>query len=162
MLCTILPPEQPHFTSALCAAVTALLFPLLVAYVAFVDRKLTVREQVRLGETSPSSRSLLQWTADTAELLLRPDVALPKAGRIIFWAAPLIGVIVALIAYSVLPIAPGLQITDLNVGVLYVLPITSLGIYGSILSRRSLGSRSSLYATFSLLAQLVSYQTAAV
>ena len=104
---------------------------------------------------------LLQPIADAVKLLLKEDIIPDKADRLMFWFAPLVSVTMALLAYSALAIGPAFQIADLNIGLLFILAISSLGIYGIVLGGWASNSHYSLLGALRSAAQLVSYETAA-
>jgi NADH-quinone oxidoreductase subunit H len=104
---------------------------------------------------------LLQPIADAVKLLLKEDIIPDNADRLMFWLAPLVSVTMALLAYSALPIGPAFQIADLNIGLLFILAISSLGIYGIVLGGWASNSHYSLLGALRSAAQLVSYETAA-
>jgi NADH-quinone oxidoreductase subunit H len=95
------------------------------------------------------------------KLLLKEDIIPDKADRLLFWLAPLVSVTMALLAYAALPIGPAFQIADLNIGLLFILAVSSLGIYGIVLGGWASNSHYSLLGALRSAAQLVSYETAA-
>ena len=145
----------------LCAVVIVLVLPLLAGYIVLVERKVMAHMQARLGPMRVGPHGLLQPLADALKLLLKEDVIPARADRLIFWFAPVISVTVALVAYSALPIGPAFQIADLNVGLLFIVAVSSLGIYGIVLGGWSSNSHYSLLGAMRSAAQLVSYEVAA-
>lgn len=145
----------------LCAVVIVLVLPLLAGYIVLVERKVMAHMQARLGPTRVGPHGLLQPIADALKLMLKEDVIPMNADRLIFWSAPVISVAVALAAYSALPIGPAFQVADLNVGLLFTVAVSSLGIYGIVLGGWSSNSHYSLLGAMRSAAQLVSYEVAA-
>jgi NADH-quinone oxidoreductase subunit H len=144
----------------LCAVVIVLVLPLLAGYIVLVERKVMAHMQARLGPMRVGPHGLLQPIADALKLVLKEDVIPMNADRMIFWFAPVISVTVALVAYSALPIGPAFQIADLNVGLLFIVAVSSLGIYGIVLGGWSSNSHYSLLGAMRSAAQLVSYEVA--
>jgi NADH-quinone oxidoreductase subunit H len=151
---------RPLLFPVLCAAVIVLVLPLLAGYIVLVERKVMARMQGRLGPMRVGPHGLLQPLADALKLVLKEDVIPARADAVIFWIAPLISVTVALVAYSALPIGPAFQIADLNVGLLFIVAVSSLGIYGIVLGGWSSNSHYSLLGAMRSAAQLVSYEVA--
>jgi NADH-quinone oxidoreductase subunit H len=104
---------------------------------------------------------LLQPIADAVKLLLKEDIIPDEADKVIFWIAPLISVTAGMLAMSALAIGPWFQIADLNVGLLFIVGIGALGIFGIVLGGWSSNSHYSLLGALRSAAQLVSYETAA-
>jgi NADH-quinone oxidoreductase subunit H len=104
---------------------------------------------------------LLQPIADALKLLIKEDIIPDEADKMIFWFAPLISVTAAMLAMSALAIGPWFQIAELNVGLLFIVGISALGIFGIVLGGWSSNSHYSLLGALRSAAQLVSYETAA-
>ena len=143
------------------AVVIVMVLPLMAGYIVLVERKVMADMQVRLGPMRVGPHGLLQPIADAVKLLLKEDIIPEKADRLIFWRAPLMSVTMAMLAYSALPIGPLFQIADLNIGLLFILGISSLGIFGIVLGGWASNSHYSLLGALRSAAQLVSYETAA-
>jgi NADH-quinone oxidoreductase subunit H len=103
----------------------------------------------------------LQPIADAVKLLLKEDIIPESADKLVFWGAPLISVTAAMLALAALPIGPFFQIADLNIGLLYILGVSSLGIFGIVLGGWASNSHYSLLGALRSAAQLVSYETSA-
>src|SRR3972149_1274621 len=103
---------------------------LAVAYLTWLERKVIGDIQVRYGPSRVGRFGLLQPIADGIKLVLKEDVPPANADRLIFCLAPAISIIPALIVFAVIPFGPSFVITDVNVGLLYVFAVTSLGGYG--------------------------------
>jgi NADH-quinone oxidoreductase subunit H len=131
---------------------------LTVAYLTWVERKIIGDIQVRYGPTRVGRFGLLQPIADGLKLFFKEDIIPANADRLIFTLAPAVSMIPALIVFAVIPFGPHLVITDVNVGVLYVLAVTSLGVYGIVLAGWSSNSKYSLLGGLRSAAQMVSYE----
>lgn len=147
-----------------------------VAYLTLIERKVLGWIQVRIGPNRVGPWGLLQPLADGAKLLLKEEITVAKANRIVYVAAPFIVVFCALIPFGVIPFAKGLGldyvlgpyaaqfdlnqgvISDLNVGILYIFAISSLGVYGVILGGWASNSKYSLLGALRAGAQMISYE----
>jgi NADH-quinone oxidoreductase subunit H len=158
----LIPPSiMPYVLPVLYAVVIVAVLPLLAGYIVLMERKVMADMQARLGPMRVGPHGLLQPVADAVKLLLKEDIIPDKADRLMFWFAPLVSVTMALLAYSALAIGPAFQIADLNIGLLFILAISSLGIYGIVLGGWASNSHYSLLGALRSAAQLVSYETAA-
>jgi NADH-quinone oxidoreductase subunit H len=151
----------PYVLPVVYAVVIVMVLPLLAGYIVLMERKVMADMQARLGPMRVGPHGLLQPIADAVKLLLKEDIIPENADRLMFWLAPLVSVTMALLAYSALPIGPAFQIADLNIGLLFILAISSLGIYGIVLGGWASNSHYSLLGALRSAAQLVSYETAA-
>ena len=140
-----------------------------VAYTVWLERKVVGRMQNRWGPTRVGPFGLLQPAADGVKFLFKEDLTPPHVYKPLYIAAPMIAVIFAITSISVIPfgnsitigkISTPLQITDVNIGLLVVLAITSLGVYGIALSGWSSNSKYSLLGGLRASAQMVSYEIA--
>jgi NADH-quinone oxidoreductase subunit H len=157
-----IPPSiQPYVLPVVYGVVIVLVFPLVAGYIVLLERKVMADMQARLGPMRVGPHGLLQPIADAVKLLLKEDIIPANADRFIFWLAPLLSVTMALLAFAALPIGPAFQIADLNVGLLFILAVSSLGIYGIVLGGWASNSHYSLLGALRSAAQLVSYETAA-
>ncbi len=141
-------------------AIVAVL-PLIAGYIVLMERKVMAHMQVRLGPMRVGPHGLLQPIADAVKLLLKEDIVPESADRLIFWLAPILSVTAAMLAMAALPFGPGFQIADLNIGLLFVVGISSMGIFGIVLGGWASNSHYSLLGALRSAAQLVSYETAA-
>jgi len=135
----------------------------LVAYLVLLERKVLAFMQARLGPMRVGPWGLLQPIADGLKLLLKEDIIPAGADKPIFWLAPVISVAAAFTVFAAIPFGPnrGLIISDLNIGLLFILGVSSLGIYGIILGGWSSNSHYPLLGALRSSAQLVSYEVAA-
>src|ERR1700688_1914869 len=144
-----------------CALVIVGVLPLVTGYIVLMERKVMADMQARLGPMRVGPHGLLQPIADAVKLLLKEDIIPDEADKAIFWIAPLISVTAGMLAMSALAIGPWFQIADLNVGLLFIVGIGALGIFGIVLGGWSSNSHYSLLGALRSAAQLVSYETAA-
>ncbi|HXE75465.1 MAG TPA: NADH-quinone oxidoreductase subunit NuoH [Candidatus Xenobia bacterium] len=133
---------------------------LLVAYLVYAERKILAHLQVRLGPMRVGPHGLLQPIADGLKLLLKEDIIPRGADKFLFWLAPIISVMAAFTGFALIPFANNFMITDVNVGLLFILGISSLGIYGIILGGWASNSHYPLLGALRSTAQLVSYEVA--
>jgi NADH-quinone oxidoreductase subunit H len=152
---------MPYVLPVLFALVIVALLPLVAGYIVLVERKVMADMQVRLGPMRVGPHGLLQPIADAVKLLLKEDIIPENADKLVFWGAPLISVTAAMLALAALPIGPFFQIADLNIGLLYILGVSSLGIFGIVLGGWASNSHYSLLGALRSAAQLVSYETSA-
>ena len=149
--------------------VVFLTLSLVVAYLTLLERKVIAFMQVRLGPMRVGPYGLLQPIADGLKLMLKEDIIPARADRLIFMMAPIITLIPAFIVFAVIPFGPSIElfgrevtlyITDLNIGILYVLAISSIGILGVILGGWASNSKYPLLGALRSAAQMVSYEVA--
>jgi NADH-quinone oxidoreductase subunit H len=140
-----------------------------VALMTLAERKVAAFIQVRLGPMRVGPHGILQPIADGIKLMLKEDILPAKADPWIFTLAPIISLVPAFIVFAVIPFGPtfelfgkmiDLRITDLNIGVLYVLSISSVGILGIILGGWASNSKYPLMGALRSAAQMVSYEVA--
>ena len=143
--------------------------PLIVAALTLFERKVIAFMQVRLGPMRVGPWGLLQPIADPIKLLLKEDIIPERADRWIFMLAPVVTLIPAFIVFAVIPFGPTINIlgkpvtlyvTDLNIGLLYVLSISSVGVLGIILGGWASNSKYPLLGALRSAAQMVSYEVA--
>lgn len=131
---------------------------LAVAYVTVAERKTMASMQRRLGPNIVGYYGLLQAFADALKLLLKEYVAPTQANIILFFLGPVITLIFALLGYAVIPYGPGLAINDLNLGIFYILAVSSLATYGILLAGWSANSKYAFLGSLRSTAQLISYE----
>jgi NADH-quinone oxidoreductase subunit H len=135
------------------------LVALWVAYATYLERKISAFIQARLGPMRVGPWGLLQPIADGLKLLTKEDFVPEKADRWIFFFSPYIAVAAAFIVFSVIPFGPDWAvITDINIGVLFVLSVSSVGVLALILAGWSSNSKYSLLGALRSSAQMVSYE----
>jgi NADH-quinone oxidoreductase subunit H len=142
--------------------VVALVLPLIlvVAYLTLAERKIIGWIQNRIGPNRVGPRGLLQPFADVLKLLLKEIVIPTNSSRFLFVFAPLLSIVPALAAWAVMPVSPQFVIADINAGLLYVLALTSMGVYGIILAGWASNSKYALLGTMRSAAQFVAYEIA--
>ena len=140
--------------------ILAITVPLLlgVAYLTLAERKVIGWIQLRRGPNVVGPFGLLQPIADGLKLFLKETVIPASANRIVFVLAPMITFILALIAWAVIPFGDGLVLADINVGVLYLFAISSLGVYGIIMAGWASNSKYAFLGALRSAAQMVSYE----
>ena len=133
-----------------------------VTFMVLLERKVIAWTQVRLGPMRVGPHGILQPIADVLKLMIKEDITPAKADRWVFTMAPMLVLIPALIMFAVIPFGPtaSLYITDINVGLLYIVSVTSIGVYGIILAGWSSNSKYPLLAGLRASAQLISYEVA--
>jgi NADH-quinone oxidoreductase subunit H len=140
-----------------------------VMYIVLLERKVQAWVQVRLGPMRVGPHGILQPLADVLKLFVKEDITPARADTWVFTAAPIIVLVPALIAFAVIPFAGGLslfgrdfpgRIADVNVGLLYIISVAGIGIYGIILGGWSSNSKYPLLASLRSSAQLISYEIA--
>ena len=140
-----------------------------VTFMTLLERKVIAWVQVRLGPMRVGPHGALQPIADAIKLLLKEDITPVRADRGVFTLAPIVAMVPALIAFAVIPFGRettlfgyrvGLFVADLNVGLLYLVAITSIGVYGIILAGYASNSKFPLLAGLRASAQLISYEIA--
>ena len=137
------------------------------AYLVLMERKLLARMQLRYGPNRVGPFGLLQPLADVIKMMAKEDVVPAAADRFVFLFAPGIAAVTAILTFAVVPFSPPLQVfgreipmvvCDLNVGVLFFLGLSSLGVYGVTLGGWASNSKYSLLGSLRALAQLISYE----
>ncbi len=140
---------------------------LLAAYLVYGERKLLARLQIRLGPNRAGPFGLLQPLADAIKLLTKEDFVPQGADRMIFMLAPVVVAATALLIFAVVPFGEGLTIggrhipmviADIPVGLLYVLALSSIGVYGVALGGWASNSKFSLLGSIRAVAQMISYE----
>ena len=129
-----------------------------LAFLLWGDRKIWAGVQMRKGPNVVGPFGLFQSFADFLKFVLKEVVIPAGADKIVFLLAPLMTFILAFIAWAVIPLAPGWVIADLNVGILYVLAISSLGVYGIIMGGWASNSKYPFLGALRSAAQMVSYE----
>jgi NADH-quinone oxidoreductase subunit H len=138
-----------------------------VAYLTFFERKISAWAQNRLGPNRVGWKGLLQPFADVFKLLLKEDIVPERANKVLHLLAPMIALFVAFSTFAVIPFGPEvhlfgydipLVVADVNMGILFVLALTSLGVYALTLAGWSSGSKYSLLGGIRSSAQMISYE----
>jgi len=151
---------QPYILPTIYILIIILVFPLVAGYIVLLERKVMADIQARLGPMRVGPHGLLQPLADAVKLLIKEDIIPSMADRWVFWLAPVISVVAALVAFSVIPFSDKFYVTDANIGLLFILAVSSVGILGIILGGWSSNSHYPLLGALRSTAQLVSYEVA--
>ena len=142
--------------------IVVILIPLLlsVAYLTYAERKVIGAMQLRQGPMVVGPMGLLQPIADAVKLLFKETIFPTGANKVVFILAPVITFTLAMIGWAVIPFGDGLVIADINVGVLYLFAISSLGVYGILMAGWASNSRYAFLGALRSAAQMVSYEIA--
>lgn len=128
------------------------------ALLTWIERRLLAVWQDRYGPNRVGPFGLLQIVADAIKLLTKEDWVPPFADKAVFVVAPLVIVVTTLLAFAVVPIAPGIGVVDLNIGALFFLAMSSLGVYSVVLGGWASNNKYSLLGGFRAAAQMLSYE----
>src|SRR4051794_24193610 len=148
-------------TIAIIAGKSVLLLVLLLVFIAFAlyaDRKIWAAVQMRRGPNVVGPFGLLQSFADLTKFLFKEPVIPASANKGLFLLAPVVFAMLSLAAWAVIPLNQGWAIADLNVGVLYIFAISSLGVYGVIMGGWASNSKYAFLGALRSAAQMVSYE----
>ena len=126
----------------------------------WLERKILAHMQVRLGPMRVGPHGLLQPIADAIKLLLKEDIIPAEADKIVFWVAPFIVVLAAFTVFVVVPFGPTHAITDMNIGILFMLGVSSLSVLGIVTAGWASNSHYPLIGALRSSAQMVSYEVA--
>ncbi|MEM8799064.1 MAG: NADH-quinone oxidoreductase subunit NuoH [Pseudomonadota bacterium] len=129
-----------------------------VAFAVYADRKIWAAMQMRKGPNVVGPFGLLQTFADAIKLFLKETIVPSGANRAVFLIAPMVTFILAMIGWAVIPFDVGLVLADVNVGILYLFAISSLGVYGIIMSGWASNSKYAFLGSLRSAAQMVSYE----
>ena len=142
------------------AKILAIIVPLLVAmaYLTYAERKVLAAMQLRVGPNVVGPLGLLQPLADGVKLLFKETIIPSGANRFLFMAAPMVTFVLALVAWAVIPMQSGWVLANINVGVLYLFAISSLGVYGIIVAGWASNSKYTFLGALRSAAQMVSYE----
>ncbi|MBV9373244.1 MAG: NADH-quinone oxidoreductase subunit NuoH [Alphaproteobacteria bacterium] len=136
----------------------ALPLMLAVAMIIYVDRKIWAAMALRRGPNVVGPLGLLQSFADGLKVFLKETIIPSGANRGLFIIAPILTFTVALVGWAVVPFGPGMVLADINVGLLYLLAVSSLGVYGVIIAGWASNSKYPFYSALRAAAQMVSYE----
>ena len=147
-------------TAIIVGQIFAIIVPLLVAvaYLTYFERKVIASMQLRKGPNVVGPFGLLQPLADGAKLFIKETILPSGANKILFAMAPMLTFILSLIAWAVIPFDAGMVLADINVGILYLFAISSLGVYGVIMAGWASNSKYAFLGALRSAAQMVSYE----
>lgn len=142
--------------------IIAIVMPLLlsVAYLTYAERKIIGYMQIRIGPNKVGPKGWLQPIADAVKLLFKEIIMPDKASKLLFIVAPALTLAAALAVWAVIPFGEDLVLADINAGLLYVLAITSMGVYGIIIAGWASNSKYAFLSAMRSAAQVVSYEIA--
>ncbi len=140
--------------------IAAIILPLLlaIAYLTYAERKVLAWAQLRKGPNVVGPFGLLQPIADGAKLLFKETVIPSGANSVVFLVAPIITFSLSLVAWAVIPFDKGVVLADINVGILYLFAVSSLGVYGIVMAGWSSNSKYAFLGALRSAAQMVSYE----
>jgi NADH-quinone oxidoreductase subunit H len=140
--------------------VVLLLIPVIVGFCTLAERKILGRIQVRYGPNRAGPFGLLQWMADAVKLISKEYLIPEQADKAVFVIAPVLTLVPAVTVFALIPFGKGIGITDVNVGLLMLVAISSLGIFGVIFGGWASNSKYSLLGAMRSAAQMISYELA--
>lgn len=137
-----------------------IVLPLLlsVAYLTYAERRVIGLMQMRRGPNRVGPFGLLQPIADAVKLIFKETIVPTPASKIVFMIAPMITFILSLVGWAVIPFAEGWVLSDMNLGVLYILAVSSLGVYGIIMAGWASNSQYAFLGAIRSSAQMISYE----
>ncbi len=155
-------PYSLQVTLWVLAKITAILVPLMlcVAYFTFAERKLIGYMQIRVGPNRVGPRGWLQPIADALKLMMKEIIIPTRANKVLFLLAPVLALAPALAAWAVIPFSDKLVLADIDASLLYILALTSMGVYGVIVAGWSSNSKYALLGAMRAAAQIVAYEIA--
>ncbi|PLX29567.1 MAG: NADH-quinone oxidoreductase subunit NuoH [Alphaproteobacteria bacterium] len=131
---------------------------LAVAYLTYFERKIIGAMQLRQGPTAVGVFGLMQPLADGLKLFFKESILPRQAHKVLFYLAPMITFVLSLMAWAVIPVDAGLVFANINVGILYLLAISSMGVYGIIMAGWASNSRYAFLGGLRSAAQMISYE----
>ncbi len=148
----------PSFISIIEVIIITVPSLLSVAFLTVAERKTMASMQRRLGPNLVGYYGLLQAFADALKLLIKEYVSPTQANIVLFFLGPIVTLVFSLLGFSVIPVGPGLALSDFDLGVLYILAVSSLSTYGILLAGWSANSKYAFLGSLRSTAQLISYE----
>ncbi len=142
--------------------IIAIMVPLIVSvgFMTLIERKVLSYMQLRLGPNRVGMHGTFQWVADVLKLVCKEVILPTNANRFLFLTAPIISIATAFAAWAVIPFSNGVILSDANAGLLYILALSSFGVYGVILAGWASNSKYAFLGAMRSAAQMVSYEIA--
>lgn len=137
------------------------LYAVLALILIYVERKITAFFQARLGPNRVGKYGLIQSVADMVKILLKEIIHVKQSDRFLFFTAPFFMIVASMLTFGALPFGEGLQVVDFNIGVFYVIAVSSLGIIGVLLAGWSSNNKYSMIGAMRSGAQFISYELSA-
>ena len=146
--------------SIIVAQILAVLMPVLisVAFLVYAERKVLALIQLRRGPNVVGPFGILQSFADALKLLTKENIVPANSNKVVFLLAPIITMVLSLAGWAVIPFAPNWVISDINVGIMYLFAVSSLGVYGVIMAGWASNSQYPFLGALRSAAQMVSYE----
>ena len=142
------------------AQIFAIIIPVLlsVAFLVYAERKILALIQLRRGPNLVGPFGLFQSFADALKLLAKENIIPSRSNKIVFLLAPIVTMVLSLAGWAVIPFAPGWILSDINVGIMYLFAVSSLGVYGVIMAGWASNSQYPFLGALRSAAQMVSYE----
>lgn len=137
------------------------LYAVLALILIYVERKITAFFQARLGPNRVGKYGLVQSVADMIKILIKEIIYVKESDRFLFFAAPFFMIVASMLTFGAIPFGEGLQVIDFNIGVFYVIAVSSLGIIGVLLAGWSSNNKYSMIGAMRSGAQFISYELSA-
>jgi len=155
-------PEWSHYLIIKLLYIVAILLPVIlsVAYLTFAERKIISYMQARIGPNRVGPRGWLQPIADVIKLLFKEIIVPSSSDRFLFILAPMLALAPALVAWAVIPFSENMILADVNASLLFVLALTSVGVYGIIIAGWASNSKYAFLGSLRSAAQIVAYEIA--
>lgn len=152
-------PTARLIVSLVYAAILSFVAPVVVVVAfTYMERKVVARIQDRVGPNRAGPLGVLQGLADAVKMLTKEDITPIGADRMVYNMAPALAVIATILVYAVLPLAPGVIGTDLNIGVLYIVAVGGIGTMAVLMAGWSSNNKYALISAFRVVAQLIAYE----
>lgn len=152
-------PTARLIVSLVYAAILSFVAPVVVVVAfTYMERKVIARIQDRVGPNRAGPLGMLQGLADAVKMLTKEDITPIGADRMVYNMAPALAVIATILVYAVLPLAPGVIGTDLNIGVLYIVAVGGIGTMAVLMAGWSSNNKYALLSAFRVVAQLIAYE----